>query len=417
MPSPRTPARATAAAAGPALPHRGTGDFADQVERLGSGPWRDLTGREQASALATAARDVVFTRGLCEPWLRALALPKDASPPGYSAVRRRLARACAAGAQRLRRGAGEPAWIVAEAALGPGRMLALAVEELAAGRPALVVVPEAAAEPLRAFEDYLLDALDLPDEDSPLAIVPLHGATPRGIFTAAHQADPGVEPERFVAALAASRAAELEAHALELRGAKALDLDVAAEDGPLAVHALRTAALVLGEHEDPEHAARRVARLAFGAPVAGGFLAEALGAVWVHPRCFAAFHAALLAALEGERGVPLSPSAKLPDFRDLFFVTRRLGLDEGATLIHDPGHATARSGPGHRAVFTNVEPGSRLARDLEPAAVLRILRVASPRPAAGGGTGARAGEASDSPSTAPLGRSEPRRSMEPYGWE
>ena len=300
--------------------------------------------------------------------------------------------------------------MVCETALGPGRTLALAVEELAAGRPVLAVVPELFAEPLWALEDYLLDALDAPDGDSPLTVVPAQSASPRAVFEAA-LAGRGAQPERFVAALAAPRAAELEACAVAQRGAAGPALDVAAEDGALAVHALRTAALVVGEHEDPAHAAQRVARLAFGAPVAGGFLADALGAVWVHPRRFAAFHSALLAALEGDPagapGVPVAPCAKLAEFRDAFFVTRRLGLDEGATLIHDPGHSSARSGPGHRAVFTNVEPGSRLARDLEPAATLRIQRVTSARPPAV--PAAREAELTAT--------SAGRRALEPYGWD
>jgi hypothetical protein len=165
------------------------------------------------------------------------------------------------------------------------------------------------------------------------------------------------------------------------------------EVGPLVVHGLRAATLVVGERDDPVRAARRVARLAFGAPVAGGYFAAAVGAVWVHPRRLSAFHAALLSALEGADGraarssMPPVPCGTVPPLRSQHEAVLRLGLDEGATLIHT---ASAPSFEGRRpqpvrAVFTNVDPLSRLQRELTPAGVLRILRVAAPRTAEEGG--------------------------------
>ena len=135
---------------------------------------------------------------------------------------------------------------------------------------------------------------------------------------------------------------------------------------------LRSRVLDVGADEDAALAARRVARLAFGRiETLSGQLGDRVGIARVDPRSFSRFSAALLAELEG-RGqeapvVDLEPGL-LEHLRDV----RALGIDEGATLIHEPPRARATP---LRLVFTNVEPRMRLARALRPAPVLCLMRA------------------------------------------
>ncbi|MEL6713903.1 MAG: hypothetical protein AAFP86_09025 [Planctomycetota bacterium] len=124
-----------------------------------------------------------------------------------------------------------------------------------------------------------------------------------------------------------------------------------------------------------EDAAERAAELAFGPAVLGGYGARAAARLVVDAGSFSDFTAALLAVLDGARH--LGPPAWLEDAdgrpaRALDAATqaaRRIGLDEGATLVHERRAAGAR-----RLLFTNVERRMRLASHLRGPAVLSLLR-------------------------------------------
>lgn len=131
--------------------------------------------------------------------------------------------------------------------------------------------------------------------------------------------------------------------------------------------------------DDPCRRGREVARAAFGRVAAlSGQRSGRLGLVTCHPRVFARFTEALLEVLEGDEAafapLPLlDPSA----FRELEDGLQ-LGLDEGATLIHElaptascPPRPHARVG---RLVFTNVDPESRLAALTRPIPLLALVR-------------------------------------------
>jgi hypothetical protein len=355
--------------------------------RLDAGPWAALSAARRRRAFEAALAQFALDPDPRGTWGSALGLGVlgrgatdggcAAAGPSFSALRRRSLRAYGAGeelgAHRDVDAAGDAgegvAWISAELTYGPGATLALVAEELGAGRAALAVVPPPLAGPLEELALCLAEALDVDDDEAPLAVVddgPREAAETLALATTIERG----APARFVAAARASRA---------------LALPPAADDERLAVYTIRAATIVVGERDEAEHAARRVARLAFGLEAAGGFLASAVGAVWVHQRRFAAFHAALLEALEGRAAVPVLPCGRQAELRALHDTVHRLGLDEGATLIHTGNPPAARGGEGAagrfgvRSVFTNVDPLSRLARELEPAGVLRILRIAAPR--------------------------------------
>lgn len=372
--------------------------------QLGAGSWSALSAARRRRAFEAAVAVFAADPDPRGTWRSALGLglgpggkgaevsgggrgsgrDRNAFGPSLKALRRRALRAYGAGeefgAQRTAGWPGEAgdpvAWISAELTYGPGATLALVAEELGVGRAALAVVPPPLAGPLQELALCLAEALDVDDEDAPLAVVVDGPREAAAALELATRVERGA-PARFVAAARASRA---------------LALPPAADDDRLAVYTIRAATIVVGERDEAEHAARRVARLAFGADAAGGFLASAVGAVWVHQRRFAAFHAALLEALEERGGVPALPCGRYPELRALHDAVHRVGLDEGATLIHTGNLVAARGGEGParggestggrygvRSVFTNVDPLSRLARELEPAGVLRILRIAAPR--------------------------------------
>ncbi len=166
--------------------------------------------------------------------------------------------------------------------------------------------------------------------------------------------------------------------------------------GPLPVRfeALSGSCAVVRGTDDPARAARRIARAALGRSEAlSGQAAGQAGWVVVHRRLFSAFSAALLVELDALGEDPLGPLAPIdPEAPRHVERLRRLGLDEGATLLRGdsgtwfdgaPGRAGGGRGSQRRAregrleplVFTNVEPRMRLARARRPAPVLRLLRA------------------------------------------
>jgi acyl-CoA reductase-like NAD-dependent aldehyde dehydrogenase len=150
------------------------------------------------------------------------------------------------------------------------------------------------------------------------------------------------------------------------------------ESGPLT----NSGHVVLGG-DDPLAAAQLVYERAFGAVHAlSGQRAGQVGRVLCHERNVSAFTEALLARLEEERGrhaCPVFTSGLGGHCGDL----RRLGLDEGATLIsagsEDPlgFREELKRGILAPSVFTNVEPTMGVARASRPAPVLALLRAQS----------------------------------------
>lgn len=166
--------------------------------------------------------------------------------------------------------------------------------------------------------------------------------------------------------------------------------------GPLPVRfeALSGGCAVVRGSDDPARAARRVARAALGRSEAlSGQAQGQAGWVVVHRRLFSTFTAALLLELDALGEDPLGTLAPLdPEAPRHVERLRRLGLDEGATLLRGdsgtwfdgaPARGAAGRGSQRRAregrleplVFTNVEPRMRLARARRPAPVLRLLRA------------------------------------------
>lgn len=134
--------------------------------------------------------------------------------------------------------------------------------------------------------------------------------------------------------------------------------------------------------EDVLASARAVAASAFGRTrTLGGQRSGRVGAARVAPLELSGFTEALLEVLE-RRPEDHAPGRWLdPGLPDRLEALRSLGLDEGATLIHEPRGRASRSQSGRdrllRLVFTNVEPGMRLAQDLGAAPVLLLIRDTS----------------------------------------
>jgi hypothetical protein len=141
--------------------------------------------------------------------------------------------------------------------------------------------------------------------------------------------------------------------------------------------------------DDPERAARASALGALGRVQAlSGQREGQAGRVVVHRRHFSRFTQALLAELDHLAREAAGPLALLdPELPRYVERLRRLGLDEGATLLRgDSGtwfgpagaagsHARGRDVTLDPLVFTNVEPRMRLARAQRPAPLLRLLRA------------------------------------------
>jgi len=165
---------------------------------------------------------------------------------------------------------------------------------------------------------------------------------------------------------------------------------VEAAQGPRFVFdPLARSVVEVGLGEDPAAAAERVVRGAFDrVHTISGQLAGQVGVVQVEPRRLSAFTAALLAALEERRLVdpPLPPVD--PHLGRELAARRDLGLDEGATLLHEFLVGSSGSGAGARIlrlVFTNVEPGMRLLDATRPAPVLLLCRRPIANPPGGPG--------------------------------
>jgi len=376
-------------------------------------PWPALAPARRARAFELALREFALHPDPDGDFRAAMGV---ALGPLVPALGRRLGRAFAAGARRAESEAtsgsrggplesrrtrggspevppGAPAIVAVDVISGPGPALGLVLEELGAGRHVVVLVPEVLAAPFEA----LIEALDAALPRSFVGPPPVTlRSTPSPALELATVARLLAGEGCFVAAVPAAEVRPLVETLWSLIGGDEAGArqDAAAPDprvqavreemGPLTVHALGAATLVVGEHDDPVQCAARIVRHAFGPAVAGGHCVAAVGAVWVHPRRSASFHAALLEALEGSAAPAAEAIGLVQPFRGAHEALLRIGLDEGATLIHTSGRATGTSksqgrSVSLRAVFTNVDPHSRLMRELSPAGVLRLLRVAPPR--------------------------------------
>lgn len=184
---------------------------------------------------------------------------------------------------------------------------------------------------------------------------------------------------------------------LEERGAEVLELAGRPRRGPAGApgglpvlfEPLASGTRVVRAAEDPEQAAREVALGALGrAQALSGQREGQVGRVVVHRRLFSRFSAALLAEVDRLSADPAGTLALLdPELPRYVERLRRLGLDEGATLLRGDGGLwlDPRGGPGSPGrgrdgtleplVFTNVEPRMRLARAQRPAPLLRLLRA------------------------------------------
>ncbi len=146
-----------------------------------------------------------------------------------------------------------------------------------------------------------------------------------------------------------------------------------------AVHELLPATLELGPDGDPRAAARRVVRLAFGRDWAlGGWDAQALRRVRVAPSLLSSFTECLLDRLERDSAVDPAPWPLDKRQPERLLEARRIGLGEGATLIHEASRPS-RGGGGTailtRLVFTNVEDRMGLARLRSPLPLLLLERA------------------------------------------
>ena len=113
-----------------------------------------------------------------------------------------------------------------------------------------------------------------------------------------------------------------------------------------------------------------------------GQLPGQVGLVTVDPRRLSAFTEELLAALEVEHVA--EPCLPFVDrgLGALLEGQRDLGLDEGATLIHEGlmsgSRPSGQSAKLARLIFTNVEPRMRLLASSRPAPILLLVREDAP---------------------------------------
>lgn len=254
---------------------------------------------------------------------------------------------------------------------GAAPLRALVEQQLAEGRGVLVLAdgraPEVAVE---ATRDLSQEGLALLFDDGDVALRAALGS-PRvdRVLLSGHQ-DDAARLEPLLARSPAGQgfgAGVVEAREREVR------LD---RVGPRVVE--------VGLDQDPEVSARDVLDRAWGARALGGEAAHQVGRVRVHPRRLSRFTAALLAALE-DGGAP-DPHFD-PVERDLGAFLERargLGLDEGATLIHEARVGSPRSGGSGRIarlVFTNVEPRMQFWGLARPAPLLLLARLTDRDPA------------------------------------
>lgn len=134
--------------------------------------------------------------------------------------------------------------------------------------------------------------------------------------------------------------------------------------------------------DDLNEVAEEVVERAFGRGVLGGFAADAAARVVIERSAFSRFTECLLEVLSDADDDPwfdppawaLRPGGRT---RRSLAAGRRIGLDEGATLVHE--RCPSRGSEDARGlVFTNVEPRMRLGGALRVPGVLALVR--GPRP-------------------------------------
>ncbi|MEM9379056.1 MAG: hypothetical protein AAGB93_03825 [Planctomycetota bacterium] len=134
--------------------------------------------------------------------------------------------------------------------------------------------------------------------------------------------------------------------------------------------------------DDLGEAAEEVVERAFGRGVLGGFSSDAAARVVVERGAFSRFTECLLDVLSDADGDPWfdAPAWALRSggrTRRSLAAGRRIGLDEGATLVHERRSVAGDPEP-RGLVFTNVEPRMRLGGALRVPGVLALVR--GPRP-------------------------------------
>ena len=253
---------------------------------------------------------------------------------------------------------------------GPQALREVVEAELAAGRSVLVLAdgraPEVAVE---ATRDLPPGGLALLFDDGDVALrAALAAPEVDRVLLSGHEDD-------------AARLAPLLDRARAPQGFGVGVVDVAAREVRLDLLSPRV--VRVGLAEDPEGAARDVLEAAWGPAALGGEAADQVGRVRVHPRRLSRFTEALLAALEGWGGGE-PPSGPVEGAQSTFLERARgLGLDEGATLIHEARVGSPRSGGSGRIarlVFTNVEPRMLLWGLARPAPLLLLARLTDGTP-------------------------------------
>lgn len=135
---------------------------------------------------------------------------------------------------------------------------------------------------------------------------------------------------------------------------------------------------VVDSDSEPMEAAKQVVERAFGPAVLGGFSTLATTRVLVAQSAFSRFTEALLDRLDEVEDDPRFD----PPFwhfsaaggkADVLLAARRLGLDEGATLVFERS-AAGESGVPYGLVFTNGEPRMRLGHDARALGTLVLMR-------------------------------------------
>lgn len=329
---------------------------------------------DAAAACRGAARRLEEDETLLELLAARLGMDPGELEPRRSGIERRLG---GGGPAASRSGAGSgggapsgsgvavlaPDW--AELIRGP----ALAVlDRLARARPVLLLADPRVPFVADRIADHVADAMDaagLP----PAALALVHGADQGARAEAV--AAPGVG--EVVASGAGPALARLR-EALGRRGDGDREVAVA-----LAAHGTRDA--LVRRDDDLGAAAAHVVEEAFGRRrTLSGQLPGRVGRVRCHRRVLSAFTEALLERIEEQRGreeaVGLVDRAAWTSMEE----ARRLGLDEGATLIEggeDFGDGPRRDLVFPPLVFTNVEAGMDLASQEAPGPLLRLLREPS----------------------------------------
>ncbi len=248
------------------------------------------------------------------------------------------------------------------------------VRSLAAGRAVVVIAPERVPMIAERFARELAE-LGLPDG----ALVVLHATGEELLWRALEH--PGFDV--LVAAGHRELETRLRSRLLAAGGTgSARSAFGAGVHEPsrvrLEFEALGRADVHVHSDDDPRERAEAAAMLALGRSEAlSGQLPGHVGRILCHPRRFAELTRALLALLESSPAFtnPLPPFD--PDLPAQLERARELGLDEGATLILEgkpPSPAAGRWGRLFPLVFTNIEPGMRLAAPRRPMPLLLLSR-------------------------------------------